>query len=88
MNAALPEGGVPAANENFMNTIQLNRTLGESLTEAQQEDLVTLASSCPLEAGNAVYRARTWLRMQGDYTFDDAALCGFKKSTASDGKKK
>ena len=78
---------VPAANEKLMNSLQLKRMLGEALTEKEYADLSALASSCPLEAGNAVYRARTWLRMQGDYTFDDAALCGFKKSTASDGKK-
>ncbi|MEM9931482.1 MAG: T9SS type A sorting domain-containing protein, partial [Bacteroidota bacterium] len=66
----------PAANEKLMNTIQLKRTVGEPLTEQQGEALVTLAFSCPLEAGNAVYRARTLLRTQGPYVvFDDLTLC-------------
>jgi hypothetical protein len=32
-----------------------------------------------LEAGNAVYRARTVLRTWSNYVFDDAAICGLDK---------
>ncbi len=89
-NAALPEHIVPAANEKLMNSLQLKRVLGEALTEKEYSDLAALASSCPLEAGNAVYRARTWLRTQGSYVFDDNDLCGLgkeKPEEEGDGKK-
>jgi RNAse (barnase) inhibitor barstar len=90
VNAALPEDIVPAANEKLMNAIQLQRILGEPLTEKQQAELTALAFSCPLEAGNAVYRARTMLRTQGNFVFDDIDLCGLgkeKPEEEGDGKK-
>lgn len=87
-NASLLENIVPAANEKFLNTIQLKRLTGEELTEEQGSRLATLAFSCPLEAGNVVYRARTLLRTQDNYLFDDAAICQLgKKDDEEDGKK-
>ncbi len=62
-----------------MHTIHLQRILGQGLNQAQYTELQNLAYSCPLEAGNAVYRARTLLRNWGNYTFEDAVLCGREK---------
>jgi hypothetical protein len=78
-NAALPEDIVPAANEKRMNTIQLKRIGGEPITQEERHQVAILAFSCPLEAGNAVYRARSVLRTWGNYVFDDTANCKARK---------
>lgn len=72
---SLIECTILAANEKLMNTIQLKRLADEALTKEERSQMVTLAFSCPLEAGNAVYRARSLLQTWGNYVFDDAANC-------------
>jgi len=86
-NTDLPETIAPAINEKLMDAVQLHRIAGESLKGKQRDELVNLAFSCPLVAGNAVYRARTALRTWGNYTFDDAVICGLVEDKEEGGRK-
>jgi hypothetical protein len=86
-NAALSESILPAANEKWMNSIQLQLITGDTLTGKERTDLTDLAFSCPLIAGSAVYRARSVLSTWGNYTFDDTVICGLAEDKEEGGNK-
>lgn len=55
--------------------IELKGIAGDPLTDAEWSQVVSLAFACPLEAGSAVYRARSVLNTTGSYVFDDGTNC-------------
>ena len=61
-------------NEKAVNLIYLETLINKGdLTEKQKETLAEIANQCPLEGGDAVYRARAILGHSRSY--DDVALC-------------
>ncbi|MFQ5447626.1 MAG: hypothetical protein ACE5FF_11905, partial [Saprospiraceae bacterium] len=64
-------------NEQDVNNIFLN-TLAKGVftfDSIQQAELEGIAFQCPLTGGSAVFRARGFLALAGDYEFDDKTIC-------------
>ncbi|MEO0728107.1 MAG: T9SS type A sorting domain-containing protein, partial [Bacteroidota bacterium] len=72
-----------AQYEKQMNNIQFNRLLTGStnLSTGEVTELEAIAYLCPLNGGNAVYRARAMLKSQEDYNFAGVA-CNFDSGSS------
>jgi hypothetical protein len=84
INASVADAFTPEANEKFVNTVYL-RYLHygtDSISTADSAQLSLLAKSCPLEAGTAVYKARSIYSHYEPYlVYNNLQLCGTSPSS-------
>ncbi len=83
-NISSPDNWV--MNEQAINLMELKfeRYGIDSLNDADQSEIYSLANSCPFVEGSAVYKARIlWSNFEPDAVFDDRVLCiaGQNKNT-------
>ena len=74
-NAAISTAITPADNHKAVNAIVFGLLLNDSLQTGDLATLESIAETCPLEGGDAVYEARAIVAHITGASFDDADLC-------------
>ncbi len=75
LNAAVTTSLTPAYNHKAVNTILLNFLQSDTLATGDLAALESIAETCPLEGGDAVYEARSFASYFSDKEYDDYELC-------------
>jgi len=76
--ANLVESNIQLFNSVYLNTLALGI---DTFTAGQINNIAYLAFQCPLQGGDAVYKARSLYALINDTVYDDLALCGSDTSS-------
>ncbi|MBL0054536.1 MAG: hypothetical protein IPP29_25170 [Bacteroidetes bacterium] len=77
LNITIAPNEIPEINQRFINDVELNyRDVGKDYIKNNFNDLLALAQQCPYSGGEAVIRARIFLRQITDtIEYEDQAVC-------------
>jgi hypothetical protein len=87
-NNVVTNAHFPVANHKAVNNVLLGMIANnaDAPTEPELALLAAIASQCPIEGGDAVYEARSFVERFTGETFDDAAICAVGQERPSNGR--